>query len=69
MKNMSVQKIFTTAEEFFVSLGLDPMPETFWKHSVFTRPADKREMNCHPSAWDFYNGEDFRYVWLFESFV
>jgi peptidyl-dipeptidase A len=57
---MRVEQIFRTAEEFFVSLGLEPMPETFWNDSVFTKPFDKRDMNCHPSAWDFYNGKDFR---------
>lgn len=35
------------------------MPETFWKNSILTKPND-REMVCHASAWDFYDGKDFR---------
>src|SRR5580698_52660 len=43
-------------ERFFVSLGFDPLPETFWKRSMFVRPRD-REVVCHASAWsiDFRN--------------
>ena len=44
-------------ERFFTSLGLDPLPETFWKRSLFTRPKD-REVVCHASAWDItYKGD------------
>ena len=43
-------------ERFFVSLGFDPMPESFWKRSLFKKPAD-RDVVCHASAWsiDFHN--------------
>ncbi|ELT90813.1 hypothetical protein CAPTEDRAFT_166512 [Capitella teleta] len=51
--------IFRLSEDFFESLGLDPMPEAFWEHSMITRPTD-REVVCHASAWDFYNQNDFR---------
>lgn len=27
---------------------------------MMERPADGREVECHASAWDFYNGQDFR---------
>lgn len=59
-KNMTVHEMFRTAEEFFVSLGLEPMPASFWNKSVFEKPSDGREINCHASAWDFYDGKDFR---------
>lgn len=52
--------MFLIAEEFFVSLGLDPMPTDFWDKSIFEKPSDGREINCHASAWDFYDGKDFR---------
>ena len=32
-------------------LGLDPMPETFWERSMFTKPEGK-DVVCHASAWD-----------------
>ncbi|MGI0054420.1 MAG: M2 family metallopeptidase [Thermoplasmata archaeon] len=47
------------AEQFFVSLGLDPLPETFWQRSMFARPAD-REVVCHASAWDVDYVDDLR---------
>ncbi|KAK0076664.1 hypothetical protein PV326_010605 [Microctonus aethiopoides] len=52
-------KIFRVAEDFFKSLNLSAMPETFWNESIFKKP-DNVELICHASAWDFYNGKDFR---------
>jgi len=37
-------------ENFFVSLGFDPLPQTFWERSLFLKPRD-REVVCHASAW------------------
>ncbi|XP_042221531.1 angiotensin-converting enzyme-like isoform X2 [Homarus americanus] len=51
--------MFGLAEEFFTSLGLDPMPFTFWQKSMIVKPTD-REVVCHASAWDFCNGFDYR---------
>ncbi|XP_012276299.1 angiotensin-converting enzyme [Orussus abietinus] len=51
--------IFRLAEEFFVSLNLSAMPDTFWERSILEKPTD-REIICHASAWDFYDGKDFR---------
>ncbi len=47
------------AERFFVSLGLDPLPATFWERSMFVRPRD-RDVVCHASAWDLDSAEDLR---------
>ncbi|NCQ64353.1 MAG: peptidase M2 family protein, partial [Alphaproteobacteria bacterium] len=46
-------------EQFFSSLGFEPLPETFWERSLFTKPAD-REVVCHASAWDIDNQDDIR---------
>ena len=54
------KKMFEKAEDFFVSIGLDPMPAEFWEGSILEKPSDGRELTCHASAWDFYNGKDFR---------
>ncbi|KAK3886578.1 hypothetical protein Pcinc_009227 [Petrolisthes cinctipes] len=51
--------MFRLAEEFFTSLGLEPMPQTFWQRSMIQKPTD-REVVCHASAWDFCNGRDYR---------
>ncbi len=48
------------AENFYKSLGMEPLPDAFWKNSIFEKPTDGREINCHASAWDFLNGKDFR---------
>lgn len=52
-------KMTKTAENFFVSLGLAPLPETFWERSMFARPQD-REVVCHASAWDIDYKDDIR---------
>ncbi|QKG71794.1 M2 family metallopeptidase [Erythrobacter mangrovi] len=46
-------------EGFYSSLGMKPLPETFWKRSMFLKPAD-REVVCHASAWDIDNKDDIR---------
>ncbi|MEC9066189.1 MAG: M2 family metallopeptidase [Pseudomonadota bacterium] len=46
-------------EDFFSSLGFEPLPETFYERSMFTKPAD-REVVCHASAWDIDNKDDIR---------
>ncbi len=46
-------------ENFFISLGFAPLPETFWERSLFTKPAD-REVVCHASAWDIDAKDDLR---------
>ena len=52
-------KMVRTGEAFFTSLGFDPLPETFWDRSLFTKPAD-RDVVCHASAWDVDNENDLR---------
>jgi len=47
------------AEAFFVSLGLAPLPPSFWERSMLVRPAD-REVVCHASAWDVDYVDDLR---------
>ncbi len=58
-QNYDPIKMVKTAEGFFTSLGLDPLPKTFWERSQFTRPRD-REVVCHASAWDVQFDNDLR---------
>lgn len=58
-KNYDAIKMVKTGEGFFSSLGFEPLPETFWTRSQFTKPAD-REVVCHASAWDLDNRDDIR---------
>lgn len=59
-QNYTALKMFKTAEEFFTSLNLSAMPDSFWERSIIEKPNDGRDMVCHASAWDFFDGEDFR---------
>lgn len=53
------RKMVKQGEAFFTSLGLDPLPETFWERSMFEKPKD-REVVCHASAWDVTMDDDLR---------
>jgi peptidyl-dipeptidase A len=53
------EQMVRTAEQFFVSLGLDPLPPSFWERSMLVRPRD-REVVCHASAWDVDGDQDLR---------
>ncbi len=52
-------KMVKTAENFFVSLGLDPLPDSFWERSMFVKPPGKDAV-CHASAWDVTYSNDLR---------
>jgi peptidyl-dipeptidase A len=52
-------KMVQTGEAFFSSLGLAPLPQTFWERSMITRPEGK-EVVCHASAWNLDDEEDVR---------
>lgn len=52
-------KMVEGAETFFTSLGFEPLPETFWQRSLFTKPED-RDVVCHASAWDLDAKDDIR---------
>ncbi len=58
-KKWDERKVVRTAEQFFVGLGLDPLPQTFWERSLFEKPRD-REVVCHASAWDVSFSGDLR---------
>lgn len=52
-------KMVKAAEGFFVSLGMDPLPDSFWERSMLTKPAGK-DVVCHASAWDVMFNNDLR---------
>lgn len=52
-------KMVKGAEHFFTSLGFEPLPETFWTRSLFTKPND-RDVVCHASAWNLDDKDDLR---------
>jgi peptidyl-dipeptidase A len=58
-KNMGPIDMVKAGENFYSSLGYAVLPDTFWKRSLFTKPAD-REVVCHASAWNVDNRQDLR---------
>ena len=43
------------AEEFYTSLGMPALPESYWAKTQFIKPRD-RDVQCHASAWQM-NGD------------
>ena len=58
-KDYDPVKMVKAGEGFYTSLGLAPLPGTFWERSQITKPRD-REVVCHASAWDVDNKDDLR---------
>jgi peptidyl-dipeptidase A len=58
-KGYKARSLTRLAEEFFTSLGLDPLPQSFWERSLFEKPQD-RDVVCHASAWDVHLNNDLR---------
>ena len=47
------------AEDFYVSLGMPKLPESYWQKTQFIQPRD-RDVVCHASAWDMTMAGDVR---------
>ena len=58
-RKMSPIDMVRAGERFYTSIGFEPLPQTFWQRSLFTRPKD-REVVCHASAWDIDLEADVR---------
>lgn len=56
---MDAVAIAKTAENFFTSLGMQSLPQSFWEKSMLTKPRD-REVVCHASAWTMDAKDDVR---------
>ncbi len=50
-KDIDEIEMVKIAENFFLSLGFEPLSDTFWERSLFIKPQD-RNVVCHASAWD-----------------
>ncbi len=47
------------AEDFYVSLGMPKLPDSYWEKTQFIKPRD-RDVVCHASAWDMDMKGDVR---------
>ena len=55
----SAVTIVEMAEDFYTSLGMPQLPDSFWERSMLIKPRD-REVVCHASAWTMDGKEDVR---------
>ena len=58
-KKLDDKAMVRLGEAFYTSLGMPPLPATFWERSMFQKPAGK-EAVCHASAWDVQANNDLR---------
>jgi peptidyl-dipeptidase A len=58
-KKLDARGMVKLGENFFTSLGMPALPQTFWERSLIEKPRD-REVVCHASAWDLSYGNDVR---------
>lgn len=58
-RSYDAKKMVRMGEAFYTSLGMDPLPPTFWDRSQLTKPANKNVV-CHASAWDVQYSNDLR---------
>ena len=47
------------AQDFYTSLGMPKLPESYWSKTQFIKPLD-RDVVCHASAWDMNMAGDVR---------
>jgi len=47
------------AQDFYTSLGMPKLPESYWQKTQFIKPLD-RNVVCHASAWDLNMAGDVR---------
>ena len=47
------------AQDFYMSLGMQKLPQSYWDKSQFIKPRD-RDVVCHASAWDMNMAGDVR---------
>ncbi len=51
----SAMQMTERAQDFYTSLGMPKLPDSYWKRSQFIKPLD-RDVVCHASAWDMNMG-------------
>ena len=45
-QNYTALKMVKLAESFFISIGLEKLPESFYKNSMFTKPKERCDLPC-----------------------
>jgi peptidyl-dipeptidase A len=55
----SAKQMAGRAQDFYLSLGMPKLPDSYWSRSQFIKPRD-RDVICHSSAWDMNMAGDVR---------
>jgi len=55
----TAKKMTERAQDFYVSLGMPKLPQSYWEKTQFIKPRD-RNVICHASAWDMNMAGDVR---------
>ncbi|HEY5849275.1 MAG TPA: M2 family metallopeptidase [Lysobacter sp.] len=58
-KLASAKLMTERAQDFYTSLGMQKLPESYWTKTQFIKPRD-RDVVCHASAWDMNMAGDVR---------
>jgi len=56
---LTAKKMTQRAEDYYVSLGMPKLPDSYWQKTQFIQPRD-RDVVCHASAWDMTMDGDVR---------
>ena len=55
----SFSSLAEVVEDFFLSIGFQHLPSSFWRRSQFVKPQGRKTV-CHGSATDFFYEDDVR---------
>lgn len=68
-KTWTPERIVKAAENFYVGLGFDALPATFWQQSDLypVKTGDPRKKNAHASCWHIDLGKDIRSLMSVEN--
>jgi len=55
----NAKRMTERAQDFYVSLGMPKLPDSYWSKTQFVKPRD-RDVVCHASAWDMNMSGDVR---------
>ena len=58
-RDASARQMTKRAEDFYTSLGMPKLPDSYWQNTQFIKPRD-RDVVCHASAWDIDMKGDVR---------
>ncbi|WP_043957403.1 M2 family metallopeptidase, partial [Lysobacter sp. A03] len=58
-RDASARQMTKRAEDFYLSLGMAKLPDSYWQRTQFIKPRD-RNVVCHASAWDMDMKGDVR---------